>query len=160
MRKHAKSWLIKTLIAIIAVVFVFYFGYSFKSGSGVKIAYVNGEIISGAEYQKAYRNLVEQLQREYRSLWNENLIKVFDLKNRAMDSLITQKLVSQEAKKIGLDVTEEEVREKIISYPPFQIRGRFDEGRYRSLLQNNRMKPEDFEVMIAQELRQEKIQQF
>ncbi|MCG6535779.1 MAG: peptidyl-prolyl cis-trans isomerase, partial [Syntrophales bacterium LBB04] len=39
------------------------------------------------------------------------------------------------------------------------IRGRFDEGRYRSLLQNNRMKPEDFEVMIAQELRQEKIQQ-
>ncbi len=160
MRKHAKSWLIKTLIAIIAVVFVFYFGYSFKSGSGVKIAYVNGEIISGAEYQKAYRNLVEQLQREYRSLWNENLIKVFDLKNRAMDSLISQKLVSQEAKKIGLDVTEEEVREKIISYPPFQIRGRFDEGRYRSLLQNNRMKPEDFEVMIAQELRQEKIQQF
>jgi peptidyl-prolyl cis-trans isomerase D len=160
MRKHAKSWLSKALIAIIAVVFVFYFGYSFKSGSGVKIAYVNGEIISGAEYQKAYRNLVEQLQREYRSLWNENLIKVFDLKNRAMDSLISQKLVSQEAKKIGLDVTEEEVREKIMSYPPFQIRGRFDEGRYRSLLQNNRMKPEDFEVMIAQELRQEKIQQF
>ena len=92
MRKHAKSWLIKTLIAIIAVVFVFYFGYSFKAGSGVKIAYVNGEIISDAEYQKAYRNLVEQLQREYRSLWNENLIKVFDLKNRAMDSLISQKL--------------------------------------------------------------------
>ncbi|MGE5842948.1 MAG: SurA N-terminal domain-containing protein, partial [Deltaproteobacteria bacterium] len=28
MRKHAKSWLIKALIAIIAVVFVFYFGYS------------------------------------------------------------------------------------------------------------------------------------
>ena len=26
MRKHAKSWLIKFLIAIIAVVFVFYFG--------------------------------------------------------------------------------------------------------------------------------------
>ena len=160
MRKHAKSWLIKALIAIIAVVFVFYFGYSFKSGSGVKIAYVNGEIISGAEYQKAYRNLVEQLQREYRSLWNENLIKIFDLKNRAMDSLISQKLVSQEAKRIGLDVTEEEIREKIMAYPPFQIRGRFDEGRYRSLLQNNRMKAEDFEVMIAQELRQEKIQQF
>src|SRR4030042_1635487 len=77
-----------------------------------------------------------------------------------MDSLISQKLVSQEAKKIGLDVTEEEVREKIMSYPPFQIRGRFDEGRYRSLLQNNRMKPEDFEALIAQELFQEKIQQF
>jgi peptidyl-prolyl cis-trans isomerase D len=159
-RKHAKSWLIKALIAIIAVVFIFYFGYSFKSGSGVKIAYVNGEVISGPEYQKAYRNLVEQLQREYKGLWNENLIKVFDLKNRAMETLINQKLVSREAKKIGLEVTEKEVQEKIMAYPPFQIRGRFDEGRYRSLLQNNRMKPEDFEALIAQELFQEKIQQF
>jgi peptidyl-prolyl cis-trans isomerase D len=126
----------------------------------VKIAYVNGEIISGVEYQKAYRNLVEQLQREYRGLWNENLIKVFDLKNRAMETLINQRLVSQEAKKIGLDVTEKEVQEKIMAYPPFQIRGRFDEGRYRSLLQNNRMNPEDFEALIAQELFQGKIQQF
>ena len=160
MRKHAKSWLIKALIAIIAVVFVFYFGYSFRAGRAAKFAYVNGETISEAEYQKAYRNLVEQLQREYRGLWNENLIKVFDLKNRAMETLINQKLVSQEAKKIGLDVTEKEVQEKIMAYPPFQIRGRFDEGRYRSLLQNNRMKPEEFEALIAQELFQGKIQQF
>ena len=160
MRKHAKSWLIKALIAIIAVVFIFYFGYSFKSGSGAKVAYVNGEIISDAEYQKAYRNLVEQLQREYRGMWNENLIKVFDLKNRAMQTLVNQKLVSQEAKRIGLDVTEKEVQDKIMAYPPFQIRGRFDEGRYRSLLQNNRMQPEDFEALIGQELLQEKVQQF
>ena len=31
MRKHAKSWLIKFLIGIIAVVFIFYFGYSFTA---------------------------------------------------------------------------------------------------------------------------------
>jgi len=46
MRKHAKSWLIKLLIAIIAVVFVFYFGYSFNSDKNLKVAYVNGELIS------------------------------------------------------------------------------------------------------------------
>jgi len=38
MRKHAKSWLIKFLIAIIAVVFVFYFGYSFTADQALKIA--------------------------------------------------------------------------------------------------------------------------
>jgi peptidyl-prolyl cis-trans isomerase D len=77
-----------------------------------------------------------------------------------METLVNQKLVSQEAKKIGLDVTEKEVQDKIMAYPPFQIRGRFDEGRYRSLLQNNRMQPEDFEALIGQELLQEKVQQF
>ena len=47
MRKHAKSWLIKVLIGIIAVVFIFYFGYSFRAKKGLKVAYVNGELISG-----------------------------------------------------------------------------------------------------------------
>ena len=54
MRKHAKSWLIKFLIAMIAIVFVFYFGYSFTSDRALKIAYVNGEVITGPEYEKAY----------------------------------------------------------------------------------------------------------
>jgi len=160
MRKHAKSWLIKFLIGMIAVVFIFYFGYSFSSKMGVKIAYVNGEPISGLEYQKAYRNLLEALQKEYKSVWSDNLIKVFDLKNKALENLINQKLLSQEAKRIGLDVTEKEIQDEIMAYPAFQFKGRFDETRYRSLLQHNRMKPEDFEVGIAQELLQGKLKQF
>ena len=83
MRKHAKSWLIKVLIGIIALVFIFYFGYSFTAKKGLKIAYVNGEVISGLEYQKAYWDLLEALRRQYKDVWNDNLIKVFDLKNRA-----------------------------------------------------------------------------
>jgi peptidyl-prolyl cis-trans isomerase D len=160
MRKHAKSWLIKALIAIIAVVFVFYFGYSFRSRASAKIAYVNGELISSAEYDKTYRTLVEQLQREYKGVWNENLIKVFDLKNKALENLIRQKLISQEAKRIGLGVTEKEVQEKIMSFPAFQFRGQFDQARYVAMLEENRMKPEEFESIIGQDLLQEKVQQF
>ena len=75
MRKQAKSWLIKLLIGIIAVVFIFYFGYSFTARQGLKIAYVNGELISGMEYQKTYRELVESMRRQYKSIWNDSLIK-------------------------------------------------------------------------------------
>ena len=160
MRKHAKSWLIKVLIAIIAIVFIFYFGYSFREREGSKMASVNGDIITVAEYEKAYRNLLEALQREYRGMWNESLVKVFDLRNRAMDSLITQKLVSQEARRIGLNVAEKEIQDRILSYPAFQFRGQFDESRYRTVLMNNRMTPEDFEEFLAQEILQEKVQQF
>jgi peptidyl-prolyl cis-trans isomerase D len=159
MRKHAKSWLIKALIAIIAIVFVFYFGYSFSAREGIKLALVNDEVITAVEYQKNYRSMVEALQREYRGMWSDNLVKVFDLKNRALDALINQKLVAQEAKKIGLDVTEKEVQDKIMSNPAFQFRGRFDESRYRSVLQNNHMTPEDFEAVVAREMMQEKVVQ-
>jgi peptidyl-prolyl cis-trans isomerase D len=160
MRRHAKSWLIKFLIGMIAVVFIFYFGYSFTARSGVKIAYVNGEPISGVEYQKTYRRYLENLQKAYKSVWNENLIEEFDLKNKALEELINRKLVSQEARKIGLDITDKEIQDEILSYPAFQYRGRFDEGRYRALLSQNRMKPEDFETSIAQELLQRKLRQF
>jgi peptidyl-prolyl cis-trans isomerase D len=142
------------------VVFIFYFGYSFSSKGGVKIAYVNGQLISGVEYQKVYRNLLDGLHRQYRDAWNENLIKVFDLKNRALESIINQKLISQEAKRIGLGVTKKEIQEKIMAYPAFQFQGRFDERRYMALLQNNHMKPEEFEASVAQDLLQEKVAQF
>ena len=52
MRKHAQSWMIKFLIFMIALVFIFYFGYSFNSEEGVKVAEVNGESISKLEYEK------------------------------------------------------------------------------------------------------------
>jgi len=160
MRRHAKSWLIKFLIGMIAVVFIFYFGYSFTSRGGVKMGYVNGEPITGTEYQKTYQHLLEALQREYKNVWSENLIEAFDLRNRALENLINQKLVSQEARRIGLDVTEKEIQKEILAYPAFQSGGRFDESRYRALLSQNRMKPEDFEASIAQELLQRKLRQF
>ena len=160
MRKHAKSWLIKFLIGIIAIVFIFYFGYSFTARRGLKIAYVNGDLISGPEYEKTYRDLLEALQKQYKDMWNDNLIKMFDLKNRALEGLISQKLISQEARRLGLGVTEEEVQNAIMNYPAFQVNGQFVIGRYRSLLNYNRMKPEDFEASISQDLLEEKLKQF
>ncbi|MCD6296682.1 MAG: SurA N-terminal domain-containing protein [Deltaproteobacteria bacterium] len=160
MRKQAKSWLIKFLIGIISLVFIFYFGYSFSSRKGLKIAYVNGELISGMEYKKEYHDLVEGLRRQYKQIWNDNLIKVFDLKNKALEGLINKKLISREAKKLGLDVTESEVQKAIMDYPAFQVNGRFHMGRYQALLSNNRMKPEDFEASMAQQLLDGKVKQF
>ncbi len=160
MRKHAKSWMIKFLIGIIAVVFIFYFGYSFTAKRGLKIAYVNGELISEAEYEKAFRDLVEAMRRQYQGMWNDDLIKTLNMRQRALDGLINQKLISQEAKKLGLDVTESESQKAIMDYPPFQVDGRFDIRRYQALLSQNRMKPEDFEASIALQLLDAKLKQF
>lgn len=159
MRKHAKSYLIKVLIAIIAIVFVFYFGYSFKSDEGSKIATVNGELISGQEYTKTYRDMLQAIQQQYGKMWDDKMVEVFDLKNRALQQLIEEKLISQEAEKIGLGVTDEELKGQILQYPAFQYKGGFDERRYRMVLNQNRMRPEDFEMTVRQMLLREKMNQ-
>ncbi len=160
MRKHAKSWMIKIMIGMISVFFVLYFGFSFTDQKGVKVASVNGEPITRLEYEEAKRNLRENIQRQYKNLQSENLMKMFDIDNMALDNLINQKLINQEAEKIGLSITEKEIQEEILAYPYFQSDGRFDARRYNSLLSQNRMTPEDFEAGIAQQLLETKLTQF
>ena len=160
MRKQAKSWLIKFLIGIISLVFVFYFGYSFTSREASKLAYVNGDLITRLAYDKEYRDMVDAFRKQYGDAWNDNLIKVLGLKNRALQNLINRKLISQEARKLGFDVTKSEIQKAIMAYPAFQTNGQFDVRRYQALLDQNRMRPEDFEQGIAQQLLQEKLQQF
>ncbi|MFP4088004.1 MAG: SurA N-terminal domain-containing protein [Desulfobacteraceae bacterium] len=160
MRKHAKSWLIKFLIAIIAVVFIFYFGYSFTADKALKVAYVNGDLITGPEYQKAYREMLSAVRERYKGMWNDNMAKMLNLKKRALDNLINERLMTQAARQLGLDVTEEEIQRAIMRYPAFQVNGRFDMRRYQSLLSYNHMKPEDFEQTMRQELLNNKLQQF
>lgn len=160
MRKHARSWLIKFLIAIIAIVFIFYFGYSFRSQTGLKVASVNDDVITGVEYDKAYRDMLEAYRMQYKDMWSESLLKALDLKRQTLERLIDQKLIAQEAERLGLRITEKELQHTIMGYPAFQTGGQFDIRRYRGLLQSNRMNPEDFELTMSQHLLEAKVKQF
>jgi peptidyl-prolyl cis-trans isomerase D len=161
MRRQSKSILIKIIIGLIGVVFVFWGIYTIRGARpGSKIAYVNGDLISGLEYQATYRDMLLALQRQYKDYWNEEIIEAFQLKQKALENLIDKRLMSQEASRLGLKVNDEEIADAIYDYPAFQVNGVFDENRYRSLLNYNRMEPADFEAGIGSELLGEKISHF
>ena len=160
MRRHTKGIMIKVMVGLIATVFIFWGIYSFRETPGTKIAYVNGDLISGQEYEAIYREMLNALQKQYKEYWNDNLIKVFQLRQKALESLINKRLISQEAARIGLNVTDDEVADAIRTYPAFQLNGEFDESRYMSLLRYNRMEPSDFESGIKLELLGQKIHHF
>jgi len=160
MRKHTKGILVKVMVGLIAVVFIFWGVYAIREKPGSKIAYVNGDLITGMEYEAKYREMLDALQKQYKEYWNDTLIKAFQIKQRALNSLIEKRLISQESARIGLGVTDDEVANAIVTYPAFQVNGEFDEGRYRSLLSYNRMEPTDFESAIKLELLGQKIRHF
>ena len=159
MRKHAKSWLIKIFIAIIIVVFVFYFGYSFRSGTSSIVAYVNGTPITAKEYERAEFTLREELYQQFQSIWNDNFIKIFDIKRRAMESLIVQKLILQEAERLGLGATQNEIQQVIMGDSLFKSNGKFDINRYRAILSANYMEPAEFEDLSGKRLLETKLNQ-
>jgi len=146
MRENASSFMIKVLLGIIVLAFVFMGVGSFREEKASRIASVNDDPISFEEYQKVYRNILERFRNQYGNKLNDDMIKMFNLKQRAMDSLIQEKIILQQADRLGLKVTDEELTESIRNLQAFQTDGRFDVNRYTSLLGRLQLEPAEFEA--------------
>lgn len=160
MRKHASSWIIKVIMMVIVLVFIFYFGYSFRASRGLKVAEVNGDVISRYEYSKAYRDLYEAFRRQYKDLWTDKMVKLFHLKELVLNRLINERLINDEAKKLGFSVTDSEIQKAILKIKAFNVNGHFDMQRYKAMLSSNRITPEEFEQSIAKDILSKKLRQF
>jgi peptidyl-prolyl cis-trans isomerase D len=157
MRKHAGSWMIKVLLFAIVIVFVFWGVGSFRSNKASTAATVNGEIISLTEYRRAYNNLIDQYRQRFGASLNDGMIEMLQLDKQAIDQLIERAIVLQEAERLGLRVSDAEVAESIVNTPVFQENGSFDNRRYRNLLAQVHLTPEEYEsdqkqVLLSQKL--------
>ena len=147
MRKQAGSWLIKILLGAIVIVFVFWGVGSFRSQRGGRVALVNGDQITLDEYTVAYNNLVEQLRRRFGNNFDEDMLEQLQVKRQALNQLIDNKLLLQEAKRLKFRVSEKELADAISNIPAFQRAGMFDSRLYRNILDRLRMTPEEFEAV-------------
>jgi len=160
MRRHAKSWLIKIALSAIVVVFIFWGIQSYREEKLVTVAYVDGKPITVKEYREAYRNLVQIYRDQFKENFSEGLIKALNLEQQALNSLIHERLMLWEAKRIGMGVREDELRAKIASYPAFQREGKFDEELYLRVLEANHMTPGNFEEAQRRSILVSKIANF
>jgi peptidyl-prolyl cis-trans isomerase D len=160
MRKHAGSWLIKVVLGVIVVVFIFWGVGSYRAQRGNRVAVVNGEVIALEQYRDVYDKLMDQYRRQLGSSLDQKLLKTLGLKRQALDQLINRSLLFQKADQLGLHVTKEEQVRAIQKMAAFQYNGRFDPRRYQKILAVNRMTPEMFEESIRQDLLMEKMQGF
>lgn len=157
MRKHAGSWLIKVILVVIVVVFVFWGVGSYRSRQETRIAVVNGEVIGLEAYRNAYQQLENQYRQQLGDAMNQDLMKNLNLKEQALDQLINRRLILQQAEQLGLKVNNNELIRAIQGIPAFQESGRFDSRRYQRMLAVNRMTAEMFEESMRQELLMEKM---
>ncbi|KPK21764.1 MAG: hypothetical protein AMK69_21045, partial [Nitrospira bacterium SG8_3] len=80
MRKHAGSWLIKAILGVIVVVFIFWGVGSYRAQRGNRVAVVNGATISLEAFRSAYNQLMEQYRKQFGNALDEKLLKTLDLK--------------------------------------------------------------------------------
>ncbi|OQX61800.1 MAG: hypothetical protein B5M56_08220 [Desulfococcus sp. 4484_241] len=156
MRERASSIMIKGILALIILAFIFLGIGNFRNRQNATAAIVNGERITAREYQDSYQRLLNIYRRQFGDAV-DRIIDKLNLKQQAMDRLIANRLILQKARQLGIVVSEEELARSISSMPVFQNNGRFDKSLYTRILQSNRMTPASFEYQHKLDLLAEKL---
>jgi len=160
--RRTQSWFTKAILLLLALAFVFGFGFSISNfrasapGSASAAAEINGEEVALTDF---YR-LRDALLRSYRKAGiPEESINPDVVGVQALNQLINVKLLAQEARRLGLRVSDEELREAIVGSDAFRINGKFvGSEAYRQFVEkglNERVS--EFERKYREELLAQKM---
>ena len=157
MRDNTGSWIIKIILGLIVVVFVFLGMGSLGSKKGGPVATVNDEPITLEEYKQSYSRLKEQMRQRFGGNLNQDILDMLNLRQQAMNRIVNRKLMAMEAARLGITVSDAELRSSLENISAFQNNGVFSMDRYKQVLAANRLTPRSFEASQAASLEQEKL---
>jgi peptidyl-prolyl cis-trans isomerase D len=162
LRQNAKSVLTYVLFGIIILVFVVSFGPGSRGCSDVRVtqaswaAKVNGETLPGTEFEQVYASLFRSWQERGQGMTRE-LAEQLGLRRMAMDQLVEREILIQEAGRLGIALTDEELEKAIKAVPSFQVDGRFDHELYRRAVSAAYGTPARFEERMRRDLLAQKV---
>ncbi|MBN6075922.1 peptidylprolyl isomerase [Aggregatibacter actinomycetemcomitans] len=151
----SNNWASKFLFGFITVTFVISsmagYLYSRIDSSAAK---VNGEEISQQAFQNQYNIASQNLSPQEA----DSPTVVANLKRQVLSSLIDQELLRQYVKDLKLGVSDERIKQEIVTTPSFQNNGKFDNVLYQQLLQSNGISAETYAGYVREALRLEQLQ--
>ncbi len=152
LRKYSNSTGIKILYGLLAGLFIIW-GVGAVGGQRMDVvARVGGQPISRRDVERA----TAAMQRRFEGMPSD-LVRSLNLRERALDQLIEDVLIRQEAERLGLRVSEAELIEAITRMPEFQEDGRFSRERVEAVLRYQRDRGE-FEDQLRRSILFQRLQ--
>src|SRR6185295_3423702 len=123
-------------------------------------ATVQGHEITGGDFRRTYQAQLQSYRSQYGNNMSEQLLKQLGIEQQILQQMVDERAALAEADRLGIDVSDEEVRQRIFAMPAFQENGGFiGEQRYQQLLRMQRppMMPSEFETNVRRGLTVEKL---
>jgi len=165
MRRH-KGWL-KWSLGLVVVTFVLVYipqDWLAPQGAGAApnavVATVEGRDINVADFNRAYNQQVQAYRQAYGGNLDDQMLRQLGIEQRILSQMIDEEAILAEADRLGVEVTDAELRERIIRLPAFQENGQFiGDARYRQILaaQAPPIPVEDFERELRRQLQSDKL---
>lgn len=158
MRKNIKAlaptlWLV--IAAFIITIFAVWGGAGRLGGGRAAkyIAHIGKEKIPVEIYRNTLIQRLQMLRNQSKKELNRKIIEQLNLPQQILSQMIQERLVLHLAKEMGLGVTDQEIRDKILSYEAFQRNGKFiGFEEYKKILSWNRISVEEFERGLRKEI--------
>jgi peptidyl-prolyl cis-trans isomerase D len=146
------------VMGLIIVSFVIWgVGDMLRGFTSSTVASVGSEKISAQDYHFAYERLLQQYQRRLRQPFTNEQARAIGLDREVLQRLLSEAAIDEEARKLGLNVSDEALRAMIVSNPNFRDKsGAFDPQKFESALRDNDMN----ERMFVLDLHKTALRQF
>jgi peptidyl-prolyl cis-trans isomerase D len=164
-RRKQKSVLVKFVFWIIIAAFVGTIFLVWGKGGrdtgadGDVAVNINGQRVTFGDFRAAYDNMRRFYQNIYRERFTPEMEEQLGLEGQALDRLINQTLLLQDADDRDIEVSKSELVEAIAKIPAFHVDGAFNKDQYLEVLKYQRMTSEQFEDGQRRQLLIEKVRQ-
>lgn len=163
------KWILWAVIAVF-IVFVFVdwgMGTTRVDTNAETAAEIGGYKISVAEFQREYRDTEQRYRQMYGGNLNADMLQALNLPSLVVGNMVDRHILRQEASKLGLAVTDDELQSRILNMkdsqgrPIFLRDGAFvGQETYRRVLASAQMTPAVFESQTRDEILIEKLNRF
>jgi hypothetical protein len=152
------SLAISILMGLVIVAFAFT-GVTSLTNSGNKVAKVGDKYVEGAEFNRAYQSMVNNMtERNGGKSLTQKQLKLAGVQQRVLQQLVSQKLLLNFAESLNFDAGKLAVKNTILTqYPTFKTNGMFDITKYKGLLKANGIQVKDFEADVVDQIKMNKL---
>lgn len=161
MRRH-RRWLYVFLWLVIAAFIILYipaFQGADAGSPGELIAKVGDQPITVGEFQKTYNRQRQFYERLYQGRLDSSAFRRLGLEEQTLESLVEERLVALEGRRLGLSVSDEAVKRSLETSPDFQENGRFLGGEeIRRRLDMQGITVQEFERSLRQRLLRDSLE--
>jgi peptidyl-prolyl cis-trans isomerase D len=164
MRRH-RSWL-KWSLALVCLAFVIFYIPDFLRGADANaaatdtVAVVDGHQIRGDEFRRTYQAQLQAYRAAYGGNMSDQLLKQLGVEQQILQQMVDERAALAEAERLGVNVSDQEVAQRIYSIPALQENGAFiGAQRYQQLLASQRppVSTSEFEESVRRSLIVEKL---
>src|ERR1044071_8760970 len=126
-RRHM-SWL-KWSLGLVCLAFVIFYIPDFLRGSGADaaagdtLAKVQGREITAGEFRRTYQAQLQAYRNAYGGNMSDQLLKQLGIDQQILQQMVDERASLAEAERLGIKVSDEEVRQRHFAMPAVQEHG-------------------------------------